>query len=319
MKEQDLDGIEAEILFPGLSGPNLWRGINDDNAYMAVVHAYNEWLAEEYCAVNRDRLLGIGLIPEVSVETSIKELEYCAKAGLAGICLNAFPSGKMMPTKADDEFWTAALDLNVPITIHTAMKKGGALVNSVYPGMLMEYDKQVENGGQGTGNEIRQFMRYAYGGGGNAVQFVFSGIFDRFPKLRIYFAENNLGWIPMFLEGMDDVYRKYIEWVTKLEIMKRLPRKPSEYVLEHCYWGFQNNPVGVRMRHELNIDRLMWANDFPHAETDWPNSREVIKNVFKDVPEDEKHKMLAGNFMEFFHLGKHATSAKPELAAAGAR
>ena len=65
MREQDEDGIEAEVLFPGLSGPNFWRGIRDDDAYLAVVHAYNEFLAKDYCAVNPDRLLGLGVIPEV--------------------------------------------------------------------------------------------------------------------------------------------------------------------------------------------------------------------------------------------------------------
>jgi predicted TIM-barrel fold metal-dependent hydrolase len=300
MREQDEDGIEAEILFPGLSGPNFWRGIRDDQAYLAVVHAYNEFLAEDYCAVNPDRLLGLGVIPEVSVESAIAELEYCARAGLPGIVLNAFPSGKMMPTAEDDRFWSAALDLDMPVTIHVGFRSGGTLIGRDYPGLLFEYERQVPDAPQGTGNEVKLFMRYALAGGGTATLFVFGGVFDRFPNLHVYFAENNLGWIPMWLEGMDDIYHKNHLWIEKLVGMKPLARKPSEYVLEHCYWGFQNNPVGVQMRHMLNVERLMWANDFPHAETDWPFSREVIKNSFQGVPEDEKHKMLAGNFMRFF-------------------
>ena len=214
--------------------------------------------------------------------------------------MNAFPSGKMLPTAEDDRFWSAALDLDMPVTIHVGFRSGGTIISGSYPGPMLEYDHQLPDAPQGAGNEVRQFMRYALAGGGTATQFVFGGVFDRFPNLHVYFAENNLGWIPMWLEGMDDIYRKQRVWMEKLVGLKPLARKPSEYVLEHCYWGFQNNPVGVRMRHELNVDRLMWANDFPHAETDWPFSRDVIKNSFEGVPEDEKQKMLVGNFMRFF-------------------
>ena len=184
-------------------------------------------------------------------------------------------------------------------TIHVGFRSGGR----PWGRLSRSRDAVREDGAdtpQGTANGVKMFMRYALAGGGTATQFVFSGVFDRFPNLHVYFAENNLGWIPMWLEGMDDIYRKNHIWMEKLMGLRPLPRKPSEYVLEHCYFGFQNNPVGVRLRHELNVDRLMWANDFPHAETDWPCSREVIRNSFEGVPEDEKHKMVVGNFMRFF-------------------
>ncbi len=81
---------------------------------------------------------------------------------------------------------------------------------------------------------------------------------------------------------------------------------PSEYVREHFYWGFMKNPVGVRMRHEIGVNRMMWANDFPHAESDWPESQQAIEVTFAGVPEDERAQMLSGNVCDFFHLDPEA-------------
>jgi len=83
----------------------------------------------------------------------------------------------------------------------------------------------------------------------------------------------------------------------------QLKRPPGEYVREHSYWGFNRNPAGVRiMRQEMGVDRVMWANDFPHLESDWPNSHRVLEENFSGVSEHEVYQMIAGNAIRFFHL-----------------
>ena len=83
---------------------------------------------------------------------------------------------------------------------------------------------------------------------------------------------------------------------------KTLKRLPSEYLKEHCSWGFLYDPVGVAGRAAMGVDKVMWESDFPHAASDWPHSRRVIERNFVGVPEDERHLMLAGNAVRFFHL-----------------
>ncbi len=56
------------------------------------------------------------------------------------------------------------------------------------------------------------------------------------------------------------------------------------------------------MRHEVGMDRIMWGGDFPHVESEWPNSRKVLAERFAEVPDEEQHKMVAGNAIEFFRL-----------------
>ena len=116
------------------------------------------------------------------------------------------------------------------------------------------------------------------------------------PKTRS--AGFRIGW------SADSIYERNHKWAVELHGLKPLPRLPSEYIREHCYWGFQYNPMGVKVRHMIGVDHVMWSSDFPHTETDWPNSGRNIKINFKDVPENEKHQMLADNAVEFFHLNQ---------------
>ena len=86
LREQDQDGCAAEVLFPNMqAGPGLWRNIADDAAYLAAIRAYNDWLGEEYCAVNPERLVGLGVMPMTTIEDSLKELEHCARLGFKGL------------------------------------------------------------------------------------------------------------------------------------------------------------------------------------------------------------------------------------------
>jgi hypothetical protein len=97
LREQDADGLLAEVLFPNMQvGPRLWRNMADDDAYRAAVRAYNDWLGEEYCPVSRDRLIGLGVIPWTNLKDALAELEHCARLGLKGVNLGVFPQRQVV-------------------------------------------------------------------------------------------------------------------------------------------------------------------------------------------------------------------------------
>ena len=126
LKEQDADGVDAEVLFPGqVGGPAFWRNVTDDTVYKAVVRAYNDWLAEECCAVAPDRLIGLGVMPWTNAEDMVTEMEHCAKLGLKGVVLGVLPSAQGYPTPEDDRFWVAAVDMKMPVTVHVRFYRTG--------------------------------------------------------------------------------------------------------------------------------------------------------------------------------------------------
>jgi len=293
LQEQERDGIDGEILYTSAGNLSFWRGIRNDDAYLAVLHAYNTFLAEEYCKVRPDQLIAMGVIPTHSVDAAVKEMDYCAKAGLKGVLINTFPSGKLFPTPEDDRFWSASLDLNMPVTVHVGLQRTD--------GALFKYDRSPGEVAFG-GDPIRVLTRFAGTSGLNAVQLVLSGIFDRYPKLKIYWAETQIGWLPYFYEQLDDVYKRSRYWMERDFGIKPLKHEPSVYVREQCYWGFIYDRIGLRLRYDVGIDKIMWGNDFPHSAGDWPNSKRVIEDIFSGVPEDEKRKILVDNAVGYFHL-----------------
>lgn len=297
LREQDLDGIDAEVLFPGAQQPRLWRSIRDDDAYRAVVRAYNDFLAEDYCSVDRDRLIGLPVLPWTGVDDAIAEMERCARMGLRAVNLGVFPSGKSHPTPEDDKFWEAAIDMGIPVAVHHQFERsGGPLV--VFPDAPKETLERMP-GTRGFAEHVTLFARE---GAINALQLALAGVFDRFPRLRLFFGETQIGWIPFFLEMAEVRYERHRYWAERLLRWKPMQRRPSEYIREHCYWGFQHDRVGVEMRDKIGVDRLVWAVDFPHQDSEWPNSMGVVEWNFAGVPEDEKYRMVAANAIEFFHL-----------------
>ena len=311
LRELDRDGIDAELLFAGVQGPAVWRNnIADDKAYKAVLRGYNEFLWQEYCAADPQRLLGLGIIPVTGVDDAIAEMEYCMRSGLPGVALNSFPTGLSHPSPEDDRFWAAAVDLRCPISVHVEFNYpvAGAAPNGVSPrsyggglaGPNFIYPKHPE---RGFLDIIQRYAKYGFRGALHAAQLIWAGVFDRYPSFRIYFAETQIGWIPNFLELMDQHYLRSQYWAERTLGLQALKQLPSEYVKEHCYWGFVYNPVGVRMMHrEVGVDRIMWSSDFPHAESDWPESQRAMEESFAGIPDDARRKMVAGNAIDFYHL-----------------
>ena len=297
LREQDKDGVDAEVLF-ALDARN--GSIRDKAARIGVVQGFNDFFAEEYCAVDPDRLIGMAVLPGSGVAEDIAEMERCKRMGLKGAWLSTFPSGKGYPTPEDDRFWAAALDLDMPLVIHTSFPtKVGSRETP-----LFKYPKEPDGEQRPPTDFIQRFARQAphHSGSVEISQIIVSGIFDRFPKLRIYWAENNVGWLPYFGEQIDHEYETNRFWAERQMGLPRLKRLPSEYLRENAYWGFFEDRIGMKLRHEIGVDRIMWSTDFPHVVTRWPNSLKVLDSQMTGVPADEKRKMVADNAIRFFHL-----------------
>jgi predicted TIM-barrel fold metal-dependent hydrolase len=297
LREQDQDGIDAEVLF-GLDVRN--PAIRDKAAFIAVIHGFNDYLAEEYCAIDRDRLIGIAVLPNIGAEEDVAKMERCKRMGLKGVWLHTFPSGQSYPTPEDDRFWAAVIDLEMPVIVHTSFP---AKVGSRET-RLFKYPREPQGEQRPPTDFVQRFARQGphHSGSVEASQLVVAGVFDRFPKLQIYWAENNVGWLPYFYEQIDHEYSVNCFWAERHLGLPRLARRPSEYLKEHAYWGFFEDRVGVRLRHEVGVDRMMWSTDFPHVVTRWPQSLQALQSQMAGVPQDEQWKMAAGNAIRFFRL-----------------
>ena len=128
-------------------------------------------------------------------------------------------------------------------------------------------------------------------------ELVFQGVFDRFPALRVAFVEVGCGWIPHFLEMLDDRYWRNRHWTNT-----RIKKVPSEYFKDHCLATFITDQAGIFVRHLVGLDNMAWSTDFPHHGNDWPYSRKTIEQLFVGVPDEERCKIVCENAQRFWRL-----------------
>jgi predicted TIM-barrel fold metal-dependent hydrolase len=279
LKIMDVDGVDAEMLYPPQRAMLTFMKNKDRDAHLAGIRAYDRWLKDGFCAPDPDRLIGIFQIPNVGIETSVGELQRAKKEGFRGVALSAWPSGGDNLRAEDDPFWDVAAELGVPVSIH-----------------LLLAAQQQKLGASNKGSVAIGASAFMYTMP-LIVELVFQGVFDRFPKLRVGFIEVGAGWIPHFLEMMDDRYWRNRHW-TRTNVKK----VPSEYFRDHMLATFIIDRAGIAARHLVGVENMSWSTDFPHHGNDWPYSRRVIADLFADVPEEERRKIVCDNAARFWGL-----------------
>jgi predicted TIM-barrel fold metal-dependent hydrolase len=275
--DQERDGVAAEVIYPTVG--MLLCNHADFDYKKACFDAYNRWIAE-YCSENPQRLIGLGQSTMRSVEEGIQELQEMKSLGLRGVMLTGNPQVNDYDDPCYDPYWEAAIDLNMPISFH----------------ILTSKSDQV--GARSRGPLINSFMSIIRGNQDIIGTFIFGGVFQRHPKLKIVCVEADAGWVPHFMYRMDHAYKRHRTWMK----CKELERMPSDYFREHIYLTFQDDWVAFKMKHLCNYERLMWANDFPHSDSTWPWSQEILAEHTKDLTTLEKNAILHDNVTDLYHL-----------------
>ncbi len=286
LEEMDIDGNDAEVLYPGVFGPKLYTQIKDRDAQREIVAAYNRFV-DDFCAYAPDRFIGIGIIPETGVDDAIAELGRIANLKhLRGVYPSNWPSGKVHPTDEDDRFWAAAQEIGMPISAHVNFGGGPAAHPLVLNG------RPVPGGGV-----IGRMAVSCPPPAGTLAQLIGHGILDKFPDLQFVFAEAGAGWLVYWLEQMDDRYMRHRHYSGI-----KIKHLPSDYFRRQIAVSFQVDRAALGNLDRIGEDNLMWANDFPHAEGDWPNSQRVIQEQFSGVAPSARAKILSGNAVRIYKL-----------------
>jgi predicted TIM-barrel fold metal-dependent hydrolase len=300
LDEMDEDGVDAELLFPAVSGQRtLDTGSLPREAYVAIARGYNDWLSQEYTAHDTERLLGLAILPATTVDDQIAELRRVSTMpGIRGVVLHSWPNGSPVAnSEEDDKFWQVALELDMPLTAHIGFGGGAAA----------EMAARASAGLQTSGNfaPMTTMLAKTVSHGAVVIQLIQSGTLDRFPALQFFFAETQIGWIPEFKEDADENWRRHRYWSGA----DAWEHEPSWYIGNHFSWGFQVDHFGLKVRHDIGVDRIQWSTDFPHVQCDWPNSRQIVEEQFELIPPDESRKILCENAYRYFRLGSEEVAA----------
>jgi predicted TIM-barrel fold metal-dependent hydrolase len=126
---------------------------------------------------------------------------------------------------------------------------------------------------------------------------IFYGVLERYPRLKIVIVENEIGWIPFFLQQWDYYYRRKTE-----RTAPPVSQTPSDYFYRQVYATFFDDAVGGHNLSWWGLDNCMWSNDYPHHNSTWPNSREVIARHLGHLRPEDRAKLVHGNVAALYGL-----------------
>jgi predicted TIM-barrel fold metal-dependent hydrolase len=280
LKMMDGDLIAAEVLNPtwGLWIPRILSA----DARKACAKVYNDWIAE-YVGTDRKRLVGVALVPIDDVQWAVEELRRTAKRGLRGVMIGTAPPAGAKPyrDKSYDPFWAAACELKMPVTVHIVT--GAVRDPFTYHGA--EEREEVPKSFIDLFGEAAPVL---------ANEFIFGGIFDRHPELKIFLSEYDASWLP--------ILRYRVERIQRFPGLPQLKKKASAYLDDNIVVGIINDPLAQKMRHEIGVDRIMWGSDFPHPPCPYPRTHEKIEEITSSLTPEERRKITFDNVKKLYAI-----------------
>jgi predicted TIM-barrel fold metal-dependent hydrolase len=289
VRDMDLDGVQAALCFPsfpGFGGGVFQRAADKDLALLCV-QAWNDFYIDEWCGSAPDRFIPMAIVPTWDPHLAAKEIERAAAKGARTISFPDSPVPLGLPSIHNrhwDPVWRACEETGTVLSLHFGS-------GSYVPGFSFSATRAI------PGQVVLPDAPFAVAISifstnlmWSAADLLFSGVLQRHPKLQFSLAEGGIGWIPYILERCDFVWERHRHY-QPIDFDAR----PSDLFRKH-FWGcFIDDEFGVENRHKIGIDRIMLEIDFPHSDSNWPNSRKRAAEVLADVPDDEVEKITEIN------------------------
>lgn len=274
LTDQDRDGVAAEIIYPTV-GMMLCNHADFDYK-KACFDAYNQWIAG-YCDYQPDRLLGCGQTAMRTPEEGVADLRAIKALGLRGVMMPGTPAMDDYDSDVYNPLWEAAIELKLPLSFHILTTRSEAV----------------------RGPRINSFLSIIRGNQDIMGTLIFGGVFERYPELKVVCAEADAGWVPHYMYRMDHAYTRHRNWLAPDVELSKLP---SEYFSENIYTTFQDDWTAFKQADDMNWHRLMWANDFPHSDSTWPWSRDMLEQQTRQLSAEQTQAILSTNVADLYQI-----------------
>lgn len=288
LKALDSDGIDAEVLFPNTPVQNGTAFYGDAEFELACVQAYNDALAEWRQA--SERYAPVAIVPYLSpIETVVAEVERAVKKGHRGIDMLADPHLAMKELKRFNDprwerLWATCQELGIPVHWHGSAGLAAQLSLPRWKGFSRNQFHTVST------------ARLCSTPAQLIPNLIFSGVLDRYPRLKWVCAETGLGWVNYILEGCDHEWERHHLWT------EGILTRPSDMFRRQIFVDFWYEMAGIELRHTIGLDNIMWESDYPHIASTYPKSWKYVERTLGSVPQDEREKMLFRNAIQLYKL-----------------
>ena len=289
--DQETDGVVAEVVFPNTVPPFFPTGQliapppnpNNYQRRLAGIRAHNRWVAD-FCAEQPTRRAGIGQIFLNDIEEAVCDVRWIAANGLRG--------GILLPGVPDDAKHIEPLYSREYDRLWAVCEELGVVVNHHAGGGTPDYGKH-DIGWILFALETPYYSRRAL------THMVMSGVFQRFPGLKMVLTETSAAWSVQAVTTMNDFHRQMcLGRIGEISVPGTvvLAKEPGEYVHRNVWFGASfPSRSEIEARHEIGVDRILWGSDYPHHESTFPYTTEGLQLAFHGVPTEEVTAMLSGN------------------------
>jgi predicted TIM-barrel fold metal-dependent hydrolase len=280
LEDMDLDGVHAQLCFPSFPGfaGSTFLALQDKELAGLCVQAWNDFIIDEWCAVDPGRMIPMVMVPYWDVEASVAEIERTAAKGARAITFTESPHNLGLPsfhTDHWDRLFAGAQDAEMPLCMHFGT--GGA------PSTAPDAPFAVAIALFGMNSQF------------TTVDLLLSPVFHKFPRLKVALSEGGIGWIPYVLERTDYTWERH-RWYTGVNTEVR----PSDLFREHIFGCFIADEAGIATREAIGISNIMFEGDYPHSDSNFPHSRKKLAEVLSTVPDDEARLIAEDNARRVF-------------------
>jgi predicted TIM-barrel fold metal-dependent hydrolase len=291
IKDMNANGVLGSMCFPSFpqfTGQLFSRTAQKDPELgLALLRAYNDWHIEEWCGAYPGRFIPLALPALWDPEISAAEARRVAAKGCHAMTFSENVTKLGYPSIHSDHWdplWEAAQELDMVMCMHIGSSSQMVITADDAPMDVLITLSPI--------NIVQA-----------AADLVWSRTLKKYRNLTFALSEGGIGWIPYFRERIDYTYERHRYW-TGQDMGDRIP---SQVLDEQVVVCFIDDPVGVELRHKMNIDMITWECDYPHSDSTWPNSPEFVTKQMDGVPDDEIDKMTHANAMRLFNYDPFTT------------
>jgi len=275
LRDMDLDGVWAQLLFPNyarFAGHRFYPDAQDQDLALWALQAYNDHLLEEWCALAPDRIFGAAILPLHRMDDAVTELERVVAKGARAVAFWENPTVLGLPsihTDYWDPLFAAAQEMRIPLCTHIGSSSKLVSTSTDAPVTV-----------QVTLLGVNSMMA--------AADWLLGNVFDRFPTLKVILSEGGTGWIPYLVERADKVWHDArIDFDPILGRMHHKPKQPpSVNFREHMYACLVDERFALTALDQLPVDNILFEGDYPHGDGLFPNNPAYLEKVLADVPDD---------------------------------
>ena len=300
VKDMDIDGIQAAACFPSFPGfaGNAFHpakgAAKDMDLALACVQAWNDFSIDEWCASAPDRYIPLAILPTWDVDLCVQETKRVAAKGARTVSFPDAPVMLGMPSFHSDAWgplWDVLEDTGIPMSLHFG---SGGFVPGFNSSVSALAPTPPPPGEAPFAVSIALFASNLMW---TTTDLLFSGQLQKHPNLKFMLSEGGIGWIPYIMERCDETWNRH-RWYQPIDREAR----PSDLFKKHFVGCFISDFHGVANRHTIGIDNITVEVDYPHSDSNWPNSRKILAEQFLDVPDEEVHQIVEWNARRVFNF-----------------